>query len=174
MDWRLVSVSSEEISFARPGMALTLNGIAQGYITDQVADRLRAGGLRHVLVELGETRGIGTHPEGRPWRIGIPNPDGSLAGKVNLIDEAMATSGGYGTPFDEEGRWHHIFDPRTGLSTHHHRSVTVLAPTATEADALATAFSVMPEQEAAKIVAATRDVRAFVVDEDGTARPMRG
>lgn len=170
--WRDVAVADGAVSFRRPGMALTLNGIAQGWITDRVADLLRAGGLRHVLVELGETRGIGRHPEGRAWRIGVPDPDGrGLAGEIDLGDEAVATSGGYGTPFDEEGRWHHIFDPATGMPAHRHRSVTVAAPTATEADALATAFAVMPEGRAAA-AAAARGARALVVDAGGALRPL--
>lgn len=170
--WRDVDVADGRVAFRRAGMALTLNGIAQGWITDRVADLLRADGLRHVLVELGETRGIGRHPEGRAWRIGVPAPDGrGLAGEVALDDEAVATSGGYGTPFDREGRWHHIIDPATGLPAHRHRSVTVIAPTATEADALATAFAVMPEGDAAK-TAAARGVRAHVIGADGALRPL--
>ena len=57
-------------------MAVTLNGIAQGYITDRVADLLRAEGLEKVMIDLGEIRTLGDHPEGRPWRVGLANPLG--------------------------------------------------------------------------------------------------
>ncbi len=173
VDWRGVQVATDLVEFARPDMALTLNGIAQGFITDRVADRLKSGGLRHVLVELGETRAIGEHPQGRPWQIGIPDPGGEdLIETLTLGDEAIATSGGYGTRFDSAGEWHHIFDPATARSAHRHRSVSVVAPTATEADALATAFVVMPEEAAAALVAERRGVRARVVDTSGVARAL--
>ena len=173
VDWQQVDVTADAIRFAGTGMAITLNGIAQGFITDRVADRLRAGGLEHVLVELGETRAIGQHPDGRPWRIGIPDPGaGTLIETLSLSDEAIATSGGYGTQFDAEGEWHHIFDPATTRPAHRHRSVSVIAPTATEADALATAFAVMPEPAAAELAARLPMVRVRVVDNTGTARAL--
>jgi thiamine biosynthesis lipoprotein len=57
------------------GTAVTLNGIAQGYITDKVVDLLRAEGIDHSVVDMGETRVIGTHPDGRPWDVAIADPD---------------------------------------------------------------------------------------------------
>ena len=173
VDWQAVDATTRAIRFARPGMAMTLNGIAQGFITDRVADRLREEGLQHVLVELGETRALGEHPEGRPWRIGIPDPGGdALAETLPLSDEAIATSGGYGTQFDAEGKWHHIFDPATTRPAHRHRSVSVLARTATEADGLATAFAVMPERAAKAVTDKLVNVRVRVVDNSGSARPL--
>ena len=173
VDWQAVDASADAIRFGRSGMAMTLNGIAQGFITDRVADRLRDGGLQHVLVELGETRALGEHPEGRPWRIGIPDPGGeALVETLPLSDEAIATSGGYGTQFDAEGTWHHIFDPATTRSAHRHRSVSVIAGTATEADALATAFAVMPERAATAVADSLPNVRVRVVDNSGVARSL--
>lgn len=130
----------------RRGMSLTLNGIAQGYITDRVVEILRAGGVGSSLVDMGESRAIGTAPDGRTWRIGIADPNDpiSVAETLDLADQAVATSGGYGFAFDREGRFNHLLDPRTGHTARLHRSVTVIAPTATEADALSTAFSLNP------------------------------
>ena len=64
-----VRVTAGGVTLAR-GAGLTLNGIAQGYMTDKVTEVLNAEGLRHVLAELGETRALGNHPSGMPWRIG--------------------------------------------------------------------------------------------------------
>ena len=88
--------------FSRPGMAVTLNGVAQGYITDRIADLLRGRGFDNVLVELGEIRALGRHPDGTPWRAGIADPrnPSTVLLELPLADIALATSGGYGTWFD--------------------------------------------------------------------------
>ena len=119
-----------------PGMALTFNGIAQGFITDAVAELLADAGLANILIDLGELRAL----PGRPWRIGIAGSDG----RFDLNDRAVATSSGAGTPLSADGRWHHLIDPRSGTSPHHLGAVTVTAATATEADALSTALFVLP------------------------------
>jgi thiamine biosynthesis lipoprotein len=157
---RRIAVSGRSIALA-PGMSLTLNGIAQGYITDRVTDILRAGGARHVLVDLGEFRALGPKRDGHPWRIGLRDAarPWRLAGSVPLAGRALATSGGYGTPFDASGRHHHLFDPRTGQSARHYLSASVVAPAATEADALSTAFYVMDRQS---VVAALDGMPASV------------
>ncbi|MFQ5972180.1 MAG: FAD:protein FMN transferase [Alphaproteobacteria bacterium] len=144
VDYRAVNVEAGEIVFAHRGMSVTLNGVAQGYITDRVADLLRDGGLDSALVHLGETRAIGPRPEGRPWRIAVPDPlaPERPARVVDVESKAVATSGGYGTPFDRDGRHHHLFDPGTGTSANHYMSVSVIAARATTADALSTALAV--------------------------------
>ncbi len=70
-------VSPDRVAFARRGMALTLNGIGQGYITDSVVGVLRAGGVERTLVDKGEARALGTHPSGRPWRATTPRRRGT-------------------------------------------------------------------------------------------------
>ena len=143
---RHLLVSRDRIAFARRGVALTLNGIAPGYVTDRIVDLLRSEGIDRTLVDMGESRGIGTRPDGRPWQVAIADPDepGRIDNTLTIADQAVATSGGYGYRFDHQGRFNHLFDPRTGLSAQRYRSVTVVLPTAAAADALSTAFSLMP------------------------------
>ena len=74
VDWRAVEIDAGQIAYTRPGTAVTLNGVAQGYITDRIADLLRERGFDNVLVELGEIRAIGRHPDGTPWQAGITDP----------------------------------------------------------------------------------------------------
>jgi thiamine biosynthesis lipoprotein len=150
-------------------MAVTLNGIAQGYITDVVADLLRNEGFDHVVVELGETRVLGTHPDGRPWRVGLRDSEGEAGRTIELVDESSATSGGYGTVFDPTGKHHHIFDPGTGLSANRLAEVVVTAPRAMDADALATALFVAGEERAAAILATAPGARAILTRTDGGA-----
>lgn len=154
VDWRGVRLDPGRVSFARPGMAITLNGVAQGYITDRVADRLRAAGMTDVLVDLGELRALGRHPDGRPWRSGIARPGGGdLVSAVDMADTALAVSCGAGSPFEASGRCNHLLDPATGRCADPARLVVVLAQDATTADALATAFALVPEERARTIAA---------------------
>ncbi|HEV2672567.1 MAG TPA: FAD:protein FMN transferase, partial [Gemmatimonadales bacterium] len=99
MDFRQIESGAAAIGFSRAGMAITLNGIAQGYISDAIADMLRNQGPESAVVDLGEYRTIGHHADGRPWHIGIR--DGrdfdSIDRVVDLEDMALAVSGGYGT-----------------------------------------------------------------------------
>jgi FAD:protein FMN transferase len=141
-----VELSPEYIRFTRRGMTVTLNGIGQGYVTDRVVERLREGGVEHALVDMGETRAIGGHPLGGAWSVGLEDPatPARALDRVDLIDRAIATSGGYGTEFDPAGRFNHIFDPKDGSTSWRYASVSVVAGTATEADALSTAFCLMP------------------------------
>jgi FAD:protein FMN transferase len=171
VDFRQIDSGAAAIGFARVGMGITLNSIAQGYITDAVADILRNEGFESAVVDLGEYRTIGRHPDGRPWRIGIR--DGEDAGRiermVDLEDMALAVSGGYGTTFDESGRYHHIFDPRTGASANTLVDVAVMGPRATAADGLATAICVAGEALAPTLLAAYPQMRAILTRLDGTS-----
>ena len=72
-----VEFDRRRIRLTEPGMSVTLNGIAQGYISDRVGDLLRDAGLESVLVELGEIVAIGRPAAGTPWRVALASPDGA-------------------------------------------------------------------------------------------------
>ena len=167
--YQRIDIASRSIAFETPGMSATLNGIAQGYITDWIADLLRNEGFEHVVVELGETRVLGDHPEGRPWRVGLRDQYGAADRVTDLSEGAMAVSGGYGTVFDPSGRNHHLFDPETGRSADGLLDVVVTAPRATVADALATAVFVAGETRAPSILANYPGAKAILTRHDGTA-----
>lgn len=165
VDFNNIDISTDEIVLTKPGMALTLNGIAQGYITDKVTELLKSHGFNHVLINMGETRALGNKGNGQPWQVAINKTNVVLP----LVDQALATSGGYGTPFEVSGKHHHLFDPSSGHSTNRWSSVSVIAPTATLADAQSTAFTVLPEQQILQIAAVLKvSVYAF----DGAYRPV--
>jgi thiamine biosynthesis lipoprotein len=163
-------VSADRVALVKRGAAITLNGIAQGYATDRVVDRLRKAGLSTTLVDMGEIRAIGSRPEGTPWRVGLADPDkpGVLTETIDLVDRAVATSAGAGFRFDAEGRFTHLFDPTTGRSPALYSTVSVIAPTATEADALSTAFSLMPVSRIRSVVSIRPNVQARIIDSGGT------
>jgi len=163
-------VSADRVALVKHGAAITLNGIAQGYATDRVVDRLRKAGLSTTLVNMGEIRAIGSRPEGTPWRVGLADPDkpGALTETIDLVDRAVATSAGAGFRFDSEGRFTHLFDPTTGRSPSLYSTVSVIAPTATEADALSTAFSLMPVSQIRNTLSIRPNVQARMTDSAGT------
>ena len=151
------------------GMAVTLNGIAQGYITDQVVDLLRAEGIDHSLVDMGETRVIGTHPDGRPWDVAIADPDepSHIATVLPIVNRAVSTSGSYGFRFDPSGRFNHLFDPATGACACLYRSVTTVARRATAADALSTAFSLMPRNRIQVVMRSAGIQMVYLIEANG-------
>jgi len=171
VDFHQIDSGSGSIGFARAGMAITLNSIAQGYITDAIADMLRNEGFENAVVDLGEFRTLGRQPDGRPWRIGIRDGRnvGGIERTVELEDMALAVSGGYGTTFDASGRFHHIFDPKTGASANSLTDVAVIGPSATTANGLATAICAGGEALASTLLAAYPRMRAILTRPDGTS-----
>jgi thiamine biosynthesis lipoprotein len=133
--WGRVRVEADAVSVER-GMALTLNGIAQGFVADRVAALLEAEGLTDILIDTGEFRALGGQPDGGVWPVKL-----AQGGEVGLRGRALATSAPLGTTFDPEGRLGHILDPRTGQPERAAwRAVSVTAPQAALADALSTAL----------------------------------
>lgn len=154
------------------GMAVTLNGIAQGYVTDKIVDLLRSRGIAHSLVDMGEPRAIGSRPDGRAWQVGVADPDvaGYTETVLPIIDRAVSTSGAYGFQFDPEGRFNHLFDPRTGGCANRYRSVTAVSRSATAADALSTAFSLMSEERIRPLLREVDVERVHLIDAAGRSR----
>ncbi|MBZ0215487.1 MAG: FAD:protein FMN transferase [Fimbriimonadaceae bacterium] len=160
-----IDLSMQRISFADKAMGISLNGVAQGFITEHVCDILRRTGFENALVHLGETQTLGSHPDGRAWMVGIPVPagDGDLLTTVALRDQALATSGGYGSPLSSDGKHHHLLDPRTGRSANLYQSVSVIAPGATNADMLSTAIAILPLEETATLLANFAGTQAIIL-----------
>ncbi|MDF1671552.1 MAG: FAD:protein FMN transferase [Roseovarius sp.] len=132
--WERVHIDPTAIVL-EPKIALTLNGIAQGYIADRVADLLMDESLTNVLIDTGEFRALGPHPDGPPWPVTL-----ATGSEVPLDTRALATSAPLGTTFDEYTRVGHIIDPRTGQPTRSNwREISVSAASAAVADALSTA-----------------------------------
>jgi len=126
-----------------------LSAIAKGYGVDQAASALQAAGWEDFMVEVGgEIRVRGTTEAGRPWRLAIERPNAterSIYEVIELSEGALATSGDYRNFTVVDGvRYAHTIDPTTGRPVEHSlASVSVVAPTCAEADALATALSVL-------------------------------
>jgi FAD:protein FMN transferase len=176
VDWQGIDLTTHRARLARPGMALTLNGIAQGYVTDRITEILRDQGCDRILADMGcsELRANGRHVDGRPWRVGLADPrrPQTLAVTLDLCDRALCTSGGYGTKFEASGRFHHLFDPATGGSADHYIAVSVFAPSAMIADALSTALYTTPPERGPRLLEQFPGVSALVTRPDGSVRHL--
>jgi thiamine biosynthesis lipoprotein len=146
--WEQVSVDTAEVRFEKPGMAITLNGIAQGAVTDRIAALLRSHGLRDVLVDIGEIMALGHRGDGAAWRAGVADPNGRIRHRVSLSDRALATSATHGTLLQQGG---HILSP-TSVQVDE-RLVSVSAVSAAVADGLSTALCLVPAENAADVLA---------------------
>ena len=141
--WARVRFDTTAIEM-QPDMALTLNGIAQGYIADRVAKMLEAEGLTNILIDTGEFRALGSHPDGRAWPVKL-----AVGCEVPLVARTLATSAPLGTTFDADAQVGHILDPRTGLAAPVlWREISVSAESAALADALSTAACLVESRSA--------------------------
>jgi FAD:protein FMN transferase len=138
VDWRAVHIEPRRVWFGRPGMGITLNGVAQGYACDRVRDVLRAHDVRHALVDTGELAPMGHNAEATPWRLGLVDPrdEHALMARVLADGRCVATSADEPSSFSSDHRHHHIFDPASGYSPSGLASVTVAARSGALADAL--------------------------------------
>ena len=158
---------------------LNFNAIAQGYTCDVVADYLHSLGVHAMLVDIGEIYCEGLNPSGRGWTIGVDNPvDGNdtpgedLKGIWQSDGGAcgIVTSGNYRKFYVKDGRkYAHTIDPRTGYPVDHGLlSATVVAPTAAEADALATACMVLGPEAAKELILSRPELEGYLITDAGT------
>lgn len=153
--WTRVRVRADAITLD-PGMALTLNGVAQGVIADRVAALLRAEGLDEVMIDTGEIAALGNWPVRLDPAATGPGDDR----RMMLRDAALASSAPRGTVFDAAGLAGHILDPRSGQpAPPRWRLVSVTAPRAGLADALSTAMVLMDGAQIARTLQGVRSAR---------------
>lgn len=147
--WQHLDVSEKRITLHRPGMALTCNGIAQGYAADAARGALRRHGVADALIDTGEHASLGHNEQGQPWTLGIEDPrdEQRLLAALRVDGRAVATSADNRSAFTTDRQHHHILNPATGDSPPELSSVTVLAPSAMLADALTKVMFVAGPQQ---------------------------
>lgn len=172
-----VHVGGRDLRLTRPGMAVTLDGIAKGRVVDVVAAALQGAGVRDYLVDAGgDIRAAGAPARGRAWSVGVRDPrgEGLLAGTLSVRDGAVATSGSYEIWFDEQRTCHHVVSPCDGSSPTELVSVTVLAPTAMLADGLATTAFLLGPAAGVAFVDSFAGSACLMVTRDGEQLRSRG
>jgi len=159
VDYRLVELGAPPtVRFAREGMSFDFGGIAKGFAADEAAEVLTRHGVRSAIIDCGgDLKLVGSRPGGEPFRVGVdePNPDAAspLRFLLHLSDTSVVTSGNYRQFTMIAGRrCSHIIDPRTGESIEALPSVTVIGPNSTLCDALATAISVLGEEDGLELI----------------------
>lgn len=173
--WQQVHLSPTRISLGQPHMAITLNGIAQGFAADLVQAHWRRMGIQHALINTGEWAALGEAQTGGDWRLGIADPRDAqkLMKNIALHGKSMATSADSQTFFSPDFRHHHIFDPHTGYSPPEVASVTVAADSCALADAL-TKVMFVAGMDQAMVLAKAWKVEVLVVDKAGKWRATPG
>jgi thiamine biosynthesis lipoprotein len=174
INWRDVELDRDtgSVFLKHPGMVLDLGAIAKGYAADEAAAIVRNARLKRALIDLGGN--VITHGRKRdksPWRIGIQDPFenwGASIGIVQVQEQSVVTSGSYERYFEADGvRYHHIFSPDTGYPADNNLlSVTVIADSSMDADALSTAAFVLGYEKGRTLIETLDGIEAVFVFED--------
>lgn len=168
VDYRLVNVTDDKITFTHPGMAVTLDGIAKGCVVDGGVVALQQLGFENVLVEAGGDMMAKSTQDGEVWQIGITHPRAlkETIAVISIQNQAVATSGDYMNSFSSDYSTHHIIDPRTGRSPSQLASATVIAANVADADALSTTMMVLGVQDGLALVENLPEASALLISKD--------
>lgn len=163
VDYTYVKINGRHVSFTKPDVTITLNGLAQGYITDKITQLLLRSGARSGLVNIGEYRAFGT----KTWKLGVQDPRNimDVIDIISLKSAGLATSSATGGYLSAE--MSHIFEPRTGHNKPQFISASVVHKSAIMADGLATAFTLLDEGRIRNIAKKANVHAALLMREDG-------
>jgi len=171
-----VRFREEGIALDDRRMAVTLDGIAKGFVVDRTLEGLVSAGADRVLVDAGgDMASGGDASKSDPWTVAIQDPQVDASeGLVRLAGGCIATSGDYLHSFSEDRSDHHIIDPRTGRSPDATSAVSVLAGRAMDADGLSTTLLVMGPDSGMVLVDGTPGAEALIIDKQGARMQSQG
>ncbi|MBV5305155.1 MAG: FAD:protein FMN transferase [Desulfobulbaceae bacterium] len=167
----------EGLLLPEAGMGITLDGLAPGYIADRASEILTKNGITNHLVNGGgEIRVSGSAAKEQSWTVAIqdPNKNKNFPDVIKLGEGAISTSGNYEVFYDREKLFHHIVNSKTGHSPHLSASVTVMAPTAMDADILSTAVYVMEPEAGLAYINSRPGYECFILDGHGRSLKSSG
>jgi len=168
-----ISYRDKEVKFLKTGMGITLDGIAKGYIVDRVALLMKKLKVTHALINAGgDIRAVGK----KSWRIAIRDPfdHQKYVDIIELKENAIATSGNYEVYFDREKIYHHIVNPHTGYSPTKVVSVSIVAKSTIEADALSTAVSVFGPIKGKHFIEKLPNIEGLIITKNNLKLYSRG
>lgn len=165
---------------ARPGMRLDFGAIAKGYAADEAAKLIRARGIKRAIVDLGgNVLALGSKGFLKPWRVGVQDPAGVRGGYLGILeisDRTMVTSGVYERFLEADGkRYHHILSTKDGYPIENGLvSVTIVAASSTDADALSTSCFALGPEAGMALAESLPGIEAIFVDSSGSVRVTEG
>ncbi|MEE9191110.1 MAG: FAD:protein FMN transferase [Candidatus Aerophobetes bacterium] len=170
VSYKKIILQGDLVKFQEPGMQIDLGGIAKGWAVDKAIQALKRRGVRAALVNAGgDLFALGKRGLWKKWDVGIQNPrdEEKILSTIEVSHRGVATSGDYRRYFTLEGRrFSHIVDPRTGETVEDvPMSVTVVAPDATTADALATGIFVLGPEEGMRLIESLPGIEGLIVSE---------
>ena len=169
MAYRHIELTGGSVRLKKAGMKLGFGAIGKGFAADRAAAFLQSKGLSNFIIDAGGDLLVKGRRGDRSWNVAVRHPrGGEFLARLELGDFAIATSGDYERYFVVDGRrYSHILDLRSGWPAEHLTSVTVIARSAADADALATALFVMGVASGMDLVESLPDVEAIIADDDG-------
>ncbi len=179
--YRKLTIFNRMAFLQQRGMGIDLGAIAKGYAVEKALQKLRSGGVRKAIVDLGGNLGVG-------WMgtrmldstvatiyIRHPRREGRYFGTFKVGNAGISTSGDYQRYFIEDGvRYHHILNPRTGMPARDLVSVTIVASNATDADALSTLIFVLGRERGMDLLRQTNGVEGLLIFEQGDSLAFTG
>lgn len=172
INYRNIILNSQESSvfLKEAGMRIGFGGIGKGYAAERAKEVMKKMGVKSGVVNAsGDLTAWGLQPNGKPWTIGIVNPNQAhqIFSYLDITDMALATSGNYEKYVMIGGkRYSHTINPRTGLPVTGIKSVTIICPNAEVADAMATPVMIMGIQAGLHLINQMKDIEAIVVDDE--------
>jgi len=172
INYRNIHLNKEQqtIFLQEKGMRIGFGGIGKGYAAEKTRQLLKTMGVTAGIVNAsGDLTTWGNQPDGKPWTIGIANPNhaSSIFSYLEVSDMAVATSGNYEKFIWVNGRkYSHTINPKTGLPITGIKSVTILTPNAELADALTTPVAIMGIQAGLHLINQLHQVEAIIIDDD--------
>ncbi len=179
VDYRQLKLDKvkHSVAFGKPGMRIDLGGIAKGYAVDRGIQILKDRDFTHAMVNAGGDTRVSGDRFGKPWVVGIRHPIARMKSRCacRWRMRLFSTSGDYERFFDEGGvRYHHILDPKTGMSPHEVRSVTVIASNATRTDGLTKTVFILGPKAGLDFINSLPDADAIVIAADGKVSYSKG
>ena len=165
---KIIMNSKTKIIVLRDEMQITLGGIAKGYAIDKAINILEKQGIKHALVNAGgDMRAIGNKTN-EDWKIALENPRNKeeYITIININNNSVCTSGDYERYFDEDKKFHHIIDPKTGYSALDLISVTIITDKAMDCDALATSVFVLGREKGLKLIESLENVEGLIITKE--------
>ncbi len=165
-----IELGDRIIRFKEPGMGITLDGIAKGFIVDRASEVLARYQVKdHLINAGGDIRTMGSNPDKKSWTVAIEDPEKKrhYPDVIHMTEGAIATSGNYEVYFDREKMFHHIVNPKTGMSPQLDKSVSVMADSALKADALSTSVFVMKPSDGTRLMETLPNCSCFIVSKNG-------